>query len=203
MKMNIKIAAASVLMACLSPAIAGEVDPARVEAVVQASFGELTPELQALIDQDETMKECSLHRDLPPSEVADAIIARETASIVYPADGVLMGDWKVAIKESNNGFGWRLGDDPAKTVGGNCTACHQLVSTEVAYGNLGPSLMGYGQGQTVDDELIKATYNKIYNSQSVLACSQMPRFGATGFLTPEQIRDYVAMLLSPESPVNQ
>jgi L-cysteine S-thiosulfotransferase len=31
----------------------------------------------------------------------------------------------------------------------------------------------------------------------------MPRFGTNGFLTPEQVRDYVAMLLHPESPVNQ
>ena len=52
-------------------------------------------------------------------------------------------------------------------------------------------------------ETIKATYDKIYSAQSVLPCSNMPRFGVTGFLTPDQIRDYVAMLLDPNRPVNK
>ena len=183
--------------------MADEIDQAKIDAVITAAFPGLSPELQALVDQDETQRACSLHRDLPPSDVADVIIAREKANIAYPADGVLMGDWKVAIKESNNGYGWRMRDKPEQTVGGNCYACHQLAPDEVAYGNLGPSLTGYGKDQTIDEELIKATYDKIYNAQSVLACSNMPRLGANGFLTPEQVRDYVAMLLSPESPVNK
>jgi sulfur-oxidizing protein SoxX len=31
----------------------------------------------------------------------------------------------------------------------------------------------------------------------------MPRFGTSGTLTPEQIKDFVALLLDPASPVNQ
>jgi len=205
MKRITKIITASALLAAAwaLPAQSGDVDPAKVEAVFQAAFKNLPPELQARVDQDETQRDCSLHRDNPPAELADAILAREQATIKYPEGGKLMGDWQVAMKEANNGYGWRMGDDPKRVVGGNCYACHQLDEKEVAYGNLGPSLLGYGKDREINDELIKATYDKIYNSQSVLACSQMPRLGKNGYLTPEQIADYVAMLLDPASPVNK
>lgn len=194
---------AAATLAVAAPLAAQQVDAARVEAAIAASWPDLSPELQQRLQQDETMAACSQYRDNPPPEVADAIVAREKASIVYPADGVLMGDWQVGMKEANNGWGGRMRDDDPKRVrGGNCYACHQLAPDEVAYGNLGPSLAGYGAGG-VDEELIKATYEKIYNAQSVLACSNMPRFGANGFLTPEQIRDFVAMLLHTDSPVNK
>ncbi|MGF1650451.1 MAG: sulfur oxidation c-type cytochrome SoxX [Hyphomicrobiaceae bacterium] len=176
---------------------------AKAEAVFQAAFPKVADEFKSRIQQDETLAACTKYRDNPPAEVADAIIEREKATIVYPADGQLMGDWKVGLKESNNGYGWRMRDDPKRVIGGNCYACHQLAPDEVAYGNLGPSLSGYGKDRPIDAELIKATYDKIFNAQSVLACSQMPRLGANGYLTPEQIRDYVAMLLHPDSPVNR
>ena len=182
------------------------VSEAKMKEVVAAAFPNLSPDLQKLVDQDETQATCSKYRNLPPEDVADKLQKREQENIVYPADGVLMGDWKVAMKEANNGFGWRMRDDPVKrkmVVGGNCYACHQLTKEEVAYGNLGPSLLGYGKDRKLDKETIKATYDKIYSAQSVLPCSNMPRFGATGFLTPDQIRDYVAMLLDPNSPVNK
>jgi len=37
----------------------------------------------------------------------------------------------------------------------------------------------------------------------VLPCSQMPRFGHAKFLSEEQIKDVVAYLYDPESPVNK
>ncbi len=49
----------------------------------------------------------------------------------------------------------------------------------------------------------KYTYNKIYNSKAYNVCSEMPRFGHVGALKPEQIKDLVALLLDPESPVNK
>jgi len=201
--MKTVIAAALAALAVAAGAQADGVTRERLDAVVAAAFAGVTPELQGRLVQDETMAVCSEYRDSPPAEVADAILAREKANIRYPADGVLMGDWQVAMKEANNGYGWRMRDKPERVVGGNCYACHALAPEEVAYGNLGPSLTGYGKGRDIDDALIKATYEKIFNAQSVLACSQMPRFGATGFLTPEQVRDYVAMLLHPDSPVNK
>jgi sulfur-oxidizing protein SoxX len=46
-------------------------------------------------------------------------------------------------------------------------------------------------------------YERIYNPQAVIACANMPRLGASKFLTVEQIKDLVAFVMSPESPVNQ
>ena len=49
----------------------------------------------------------------------------------------------------------------------------------------------------------KYTYNKIFNAKAYNACSEMPRFGHVDALKPEQIKDLVALLLDPESPVNK
>ncbi|MCA1777795.1 MAG: sulfur oxidation c-type cytochrome SoxX [Loktanella sp.] len=204
MKTALKMSA--VLAACCValPATAQEVSSEKLDAVIEAAFANASADVKNRIYQDETQAVCSKYRDNPPDELWDAVLEREQANIAYPESDVLMGDWQVAMKEANNGYGWRIGDDkPGRVVGGNCYACHQLAPDEVAYGNLGPSLTGYGKDRVIDDQLIKATYDKIYNAQAVLPCSQMPRFGANGFLTPEQVADYVAMLLSPDSPVNE
>lgn len=174
-----------------------------VEAAVRASWPKLSPEMQALIDQDETLRACSLYRNQPPKPIADAIVAREKAAIVYPADGKFSGDWKAGEKGALSGYGFRMGDDPKRAAGGNCYACHQLAATEISYGTLGPSLLEYGnlKGNTPDAQ--KQAYERIYNPQAVLPCSNMPRFGHNKVLSPEQIKDYVAFLLDPASPVNK
>ena len=47
------------------------------------------------------------------------------------------------------------------------------------------------------------TWGKIWNSHAYNACSQMPRFGDAGILTEAQIKDVMALLLDPNSPVNK
>ena len=59
-----------------------------------------------------------------------------------------------------------------------------------------------GKLRAFKPEAVKAAYEKIYNSHAALPCSTMPRFGANKILTIEQIKDAVALLMSPESPVN-
>ena len=53
----------------------------------------------------------------------------------------------------------------------------------MSYGTLGPSLTVYGKDRKFDPAEVKQAYTKIYNSQAVVACSNMPRFGANKFLT--------------------
>ena len=53
------------------------------------------------------------------------------------------------------------------------------------------------------EETRKYAYGKVYNAEAYSACSNMPRFGAHGILTEQQIKDVVALLLDPKSPVNQ
>jgi len=72
----------------------------------------------------------------------------------------------------------------------------------VSYGTLGPSLSEYGKLRDFQPQPVKAAYEKIYDSHAAFPCSTMPRFGANKVLTIEQIKDAVALLMSPESPVN-
>jgi sulfur-oxidizing protein SoxX len=87
--------------------------------------------------------------------------------------------------------------------GGNCYACHQITKQEISFGNIGPSLAGYGKLRGSSEEILKYTWGKIYNAQAYAACSNMPRFGHNGILTEAQIKDVMALLLDPASPVNQ
>ncbi|MES2752438.1 MAG: sulfur oxidation c-type cytochrome SoxX [Pseudomonadota bacterium] len=179
------------------------VDPALVDAYVKATFGKTPPEWQARIEPDETLKACNQYRNDVPSAEADKIIARELAKVVFPADGKFLGDWKEGKKIANNGRGGQFSDAPDTVSGGNCYACHQLEKAEVSYGTIGPSLLAYGKDRKYAPDEIKTTFTKIYDSHAVLACSNMPRFGANKVLTEKQITDLVALLFDPESPVNK
>jgi sulfur-oxidizing protein SoxX len=196
----------TVTMMCIvavSPAIAQTADPAVVAAVIKNTFKGAPPEWQARITQDETQKVCSETRNNPSPQQSKAIEARESATIVFPADGNVMGDWRKGEAIAQNGRGGQFSDD-AKTVnGGNCYACHQLAKAEVSYGTLGPSLTEYGKIRKFDAAEAKQAYAKIFNAQAAQPCSNMPRFGFHKFLSVDQIKDLTAFLMSPDSPVNK
>ena len=78
-----------------------------------------------------------------------------------------------------------------------------MTKQEVSYGTLGPPLLNYGKLRNFGEAETKAAYEKIYNSHAGFPCSNMPRFGANKILTIEQIKDLVALLMSPDSPVNK
>jgi L-cysteine S-thiosulfotransferase len=180
------------------------IDPARVDAVIKSAFPTAPADWQSRLVPDETMRQCSADRNHPPKPVADAIQQREKATIVYPPDNKLVGDWKSGEKIAQSGYGLRFSDYPPRRAnGGNCYACHQLTRQEVSYGTLGPSLLGYGKIRKFSDADTKAAYEKIYDSHAAFPCSNMPRFGTNKILTIEQIKDLVALLMSPDSPVNK
>jgi L-cysteine S-thiosulfotransferase len=130
--------------------------------------------------------------------------------IPYPADGQFIGDWKEGEKIAQNGRGLQFSDVSGVANGANCYACHQISPSEISYGNQGPSLLKYGSIRGVKDPaskdaeaIVKYTWARIWNTHSVNLCSNMPRFGDAGILTSAQIKDVMALLLSPESPVNK
>ena len=178
-------------------------DPARADAAIKSAFPTAPPDWSSRLVGDETMQQCSAAHNSPPKNVADAIQKREQANIVYPPDNNFIGDWKKGEALAQSGYGLRFTDYPPRQPnGGNCYACHQLTKKEVSYGTLGPSLSEYGKLRDFKPEAVKAAYEKIYNSHAAFPCSTMPRFGANKVLTIEQIKDAVALLMSPESPVN-
>jgi L-cysteine S-thiosulfotransferase len=207
-KISLLIAALSlgvvaVAQAQQTPAQKPAIDPAKADAMIKAAFPGANETFAPRLIPDETMRQCSATGNSPPKAVADAIQAREKASIEYPADGNLMGDWKKGEALAQSGYGMRFTDYPAaRPSGGNCYACHQLTKKELSYGTLGPSLAEYGKLRDYKEADVKATYEKIYNSHAALPCSNMPRFGANKILTVDQIKDAVALLMSKDSPVN-
>jgi sulfur-oxidizing protein SoxX len=173
-------------------------------AVLKDSF---TPAGQAGLDrlqQDDTQRACSAARGrvLAP-DAAVQIERANLATIRYPADGRLLGDWRSGERIAQEGRGKQFSDDPSAPAGANCYACHRLSGSELSFGTLGPSLYQYGKLRGNSAEVQRYTFAKIYNAQAFTACSNMPRFGHKGILTERQIQDVTALLLDPASPVNQ
>jgi L-cysteine S-thiosulfotransferase len=132
--------------------------------------------------------------------------------VKWPAGGQYIGDWKAGEKLAQSGRGMTWTDPSAapKDNGGNCYNCHQLDPKEISHGTIGPSLRQYGKLRGVKDPfdaasaaMVQYTWAKLWNSKAYAACSNMPRFGHVGLLDESQLRDIMALLLDPKSPVNQ
>ena len=134
--------------------------------------------------------------------MAEKIQQANLATVRFPADGNLMGDWKSGERIAQSGQGFQYSDDPSRPAGANCYACHQLAPQELSYGTIGPSLYQFGKLRGYTDETRRYAWAKVYNAEAFTACSNMPRFGHHGILTEQQIRDVVALLTDPASPVN-
>ncbi len=194
---------AALLLAAGSATAAERPAQAVIDAYIKSTFGKASAEWQARIKPDDSLAVCNTTRNNPSSAESDAMLKRESARVVYPADGKFLGDWKKGYQVANNGRGGQFSDPPGTVAGGNCFACHQLDPKEVSYGTLGPSLAAYGKDRKYDPETIKDAYTKIYNSMAVVPCSNMPRFGVNKVLDEQQIKDVMAYLFDPESPVNK
>lgn len=179
-----------------------EPNPREVQRVLQRDFHTRGQATMDRVAQDGLQRICTETRDQPPPEVAKALEADQMKTIVFPAGG-LMGDWKRGERIAQSGRGSMWSDKPGEQGGGSCYNCHQLSPKEASFGTLGPSLLGFGKKRGSGSEIQRYVYGKIYNSKAYNACSQMPRLGHAGTLTEEQIKDLVALLLDPASPVNQ
>ena len=182
---------------------APSIDESTVDGAVKAAFPGAPPDWKSRLVPDDTMKQCSASGNAPTQEVFKEIQERERATIQYPQDGKFLGDWKKGEALAQLGYGMRFTDyPPARANGGNCYGCHQITKAEVSFGTIGPSLQEYGKLKDFKEEEGKAVYEKIYNPHSTFPCSLMPRLGANKVLTIEQIKDLVALLMDPASPVN-
>jgi len=157
--------------------------------------------------QDEIQRLCSLRKGQAlDAETAAKVTALAQASIKYPEGGVKLGDWKKGRELAWSGFGFRTAhkpDDHAKTEpGANCYNCHQLAVDRTG-GTIGPQLTLYGKLRGSSEEILNYTYGVIYNPHAFFRCTNMPRLGARGILSEQQIADVMAYLIDPASPVNQ
>ena len=156
--------------------------------------------------QDPAQKFCSNPTNLNGGgdpKVREKIQNENMASIKQPSDGKYIGDWKRGEKIAQSGRGATWSDKAGSEIGGGCYNCHQIDPKEISYGNIGPSLTGYGKLRGYSQEVVTYTWNRINNSKAYNACSNMPRFAHFKLLNEQQIQDVMALLLDPASPVNK
>lgn len=198
---------AALVAGCAAGPSTTELDQA-TQAVIKGSFREQGIAKLDRIQQDEVQQACSGEK--PPNEATiKRLEAAQLATVQWPTDGVYLGDWREGEKLAQNGRGMTWTDPAGAPSGGNCYNCHQIAKAEISYGTIGPSLYQYGKLRGVTDpaapasaEMLKYTWGKIWNAKATNACSNMPRFGHAGVLNAAQIRDLMALLLDPKSPVN-
>ncbi|HEY7658700.1 MAG TPA: sulfur oxidation c-type cytochrome SoxX [Burkholderiales bacterium] len=176
------------------------------EGMVKSGFNASPAHAKRLV-QDRSQQICSKIAGAPlTQEEAAEVVKLARATIRYPASGKLAGDWKIGSRLAHDGAGDRIlrGKlEKRKENGGLCQNCHALAPGEINVGNVGPSLTGYGAQRGNSEAIARLTYERIYNGWAYVPCSNMPRLGATGHLTPDQITHLVAYLIDPASPINK
>ena len=196
----------AVLLASLALSVQAQTVDAKFDAMLKDGFrAEGIAGLDRL-KQDQIQAICS-DTELRQTPAAQKILIEQQtkamAEIKPPSDGKYLGSWKAgeAIAQSGRGATWS--DTTKAPNGGGCYNCHQISKQEISYGNIGPSLAGYGKARGTSEAILTYTWNRINNSKAYNACSNMPRMAHFNLLTEQQIKDVMALLLDPESPVNK
>ncbi len=204
------LAAALLLASCATGPSPAELD-AQFAAIMKASFRDEGIAKTDRIQQDLGQQACSAGKD-PDDAIAKRIQEEALASIRWPQGGQYIGDWRAGerLAQSGRGMTWTDTSTAPKDNGGNCYNCHQIDKKEISYGTIGPSLWNYGKNRGITDitaptaaPIVQYTWGKLWNGKAYNACSNMPRFGHAKLLDEQQIRDLMALLLDPKSPVNQ
>ena len=205
-RIYIVLAAASVALAgCAGSYSAADYDKMAKDAVMK-SFKERGQAKMEWLNQDSVNVACT-QADVDGKDIDSALrkkVEEENMKLIkFPADGNYFGDWKAGEKLAQSGRGGTWSDKPGAPNGGNCYNCHKISNEEISYGTLGPSLYQYGKLRGNSEAVVKYTWGKIYNAKAYNACTNMPRFGHSGILTEAQMKDLMALLLDPNSPVNK
>jgi sulfur-oxidizing protein SoxX len=204
------LTAAVLLAGCAGMGASSNLD-AEFAAMLKSSFRDEGIAKVDRLDQDLGQSACSEAKP-PSADVIKRIEAEAQASIKWPAGGQYIGDWKKGEKlaQSGRGMTWRDKSADTKGNGGQCYNCHQIDKKEISFGTIGPSLYNYGKIRGVKSlndpsaaAIIQYTWGKLWNSKAYAGCSNMPRFGHMKLLDENQIRDLVALLVDPDSPVNK
>jgi len=200
----------ALLAGCATGPSPAELD-AQAQKVIKTSFRDQGIVKANWLDQDLGLSACSSDKEPDPA-TADRIMAEALYSVKWPAGGQYIGDWRAGerLAQSGRGMTWTDTSLDPKENGGNCYNCHQIDNKEISYGTIGPSLWNYGKNRGVTDPaapatapIVQYTWVKLWNAKAYSPCSNMPRFGHKNLLNEQQLRDIMALLLDPKSPVNQ
>ena len=202
--MNAKLifGAMALSLATALPVQAEDLD-AKTTAIIKRDFRDKGIAKADRVNQDELQAACSKYMDDVPVDTKVKLEDEQLKTIKWPADGKFTGDWQAGEKLAQSGKGMTWSDKPDEPAGGNCYNCHQLSSKEIAYGTIGPSLLHYAKKHGSREKAERRAFGHIYNAKAYAACANMPRFGSMNILSEAQIKDLVALLMDPESPVNK
>jgi sulfur-oxidizing protein SoxX len=209
--LNLSVIATAVLVAgCAMTPSALDIDLATAQAMKSSFRAQGDAKLDRLT-LDASNQACSDSEGAAlEDKLGRSIEEANLKTVKFPADGKLLGSWAEGERIAQNGRGLTWTDNSAAANGGSCYNCHQISKTELSYGSIGPSLYNYGKLRGVTDPtavaakpIVDYTWGKLWNSKAYNACSGMPRFGHANILTEQQIKDVMALLLDPKSPVNQ
>ena len=204
MKLVMKLLSISLLSTLPLFAVAEDDIDKALDSMMRAELRSKGPAtLERAVARDEVQRACSANSGKISSATAGKLQREQLAAVKYPADNKYLGSWQEGEKIAQNGRGLQSSDAVGSPNGGNCYACHQIRKDEIAYGTIGPSLYQYGKLRGDSEAVLRYTWAKIYNAQAFNACSNMPRFGHQQILTEQQLRDVMALLLDPASPVNK
>ncbi len=196
------ILGAGVAALAFSPLANAEPSYAEVQQIIKRDFKAKGQAKMDRLDQDIVQQVCNQSHDKPPADVAKAIESDQLAAIPFPS-GSLIGNWKNGAKLAWSGKGMQWNEDPKKGAAGGCYNCHEISPQRTSFGTIGTSLRAFGKKRGSGADMQKYVYGKIYNAKAYNLCSNMPRFGSTGTLTEQQIKDLVAYVLDPSSPNNK
>jgi sulfur-oxidizing protein SoxX len=204
------IGTAGVLVGCATGPTMQDVDAA-LQQTLKTSFREQGIAKMDRLELDASNKACSDAAGTPlDPKVSQALEEANLKTVKLPRYLPSLGSWQEGEKIAQNGRGMTWSDPPESANGGSCYNCHQISKQELSFGSIGPSLYNYGKLRGVIDPsaeaskpIVEYTWGKLWNAKAYNACSGMPRFGHAGILNAQQLRDVMALLLDPKSPVNQ
>ena len=204
------LALLTLLVSCAVQPTTQQVNEA-TQQIIKSSFREQGDAKLDRLTLDASNRACSEAQGAALDEkLAKTIEEANLQTVKFPADRKLIGNWAEGEKIAQSGRGLTWTDKTSDSNGGSCYNCHQISKAELSHGTIGPSLYNYGKLRGVKDPLstdskpiVDYTWGKLWNAKAYNACSGMPRFGHAGILSEAQLRDVMALLLDPQSPVNQ
>ena len=156
------------------------------------------------LDQDETQKVCS---DTPARRRRrtwpNASRRPNLATIKWPADGKYLGDWKNGEKIAQEGPRHAVPDDPGGPVGGNCYACHQLDAAGGLLRHDRPEPLPVRQDARLRRRDAEIRVRQDLQRRGLQRVHEHAALRPQRHPDEQQIKDVVALLLDPESPVNK
>lgn len=209
-RVAVGVAVAFMLASCATGPSGSQVDDA-TRQMLKSSFRDQGIAKLDRLQLDASNQACSDAAGAPiDDKLAKSIEAENLKTVKMPSDGKFLGNWGEGEKIAQNGRGMTWSDKPGEANGGSCYNCHQISKAELSFGSIGPSLYNYGKLRGVSDPaaegskaIVEYTWGKLWNAKAYNACSDMPRFGHANILNEGQLRDVMALLLDPNSPVNK